>query len=137
MPANKRMPGCLTKKTDACKNTKNRIITVLLSYYSVLFRIIPCNVFGHLAVAMGKVFAWATWQLQWAKGGEGGMSTPGMQKHTHMLSQGVVVATSHTASIHNLSIPSYVIHALQTWLWLKCIHRIPSRRLYCISTCLY
>ena len=63
-----------------------------------------------------KVFAWATWQLQWAKGGgEGGMSTPGMQKHTHMLSQGVVVATSHTANIHNLSIPSYVIQVLQTW----------------------
>ena len=27
----------------------------------------------------------------------------GMQKHMHMLSQGVVVATCHTASIHNLS----------------------------------
>ena len=27
----------------------------------------------------------------------------GMQKHIHMLSQGVVVATSHTANIHNLS----------------------------------
>ena len=46
---------------------------------------------------------------------EGGMSTPGMHKHTQMLSQGVVVATSHTANIHNLSIPSYVIHVLQTW----------------------
>ena len=39
----------------------------------------------------------------------------GMQKHIHMLSQGVVVATSHTANIHNLSIPSYVIQVLQTW----------------------
>ena len=62
------------------------------------------------------VFAWATWQMQWAKGGGGGMSTPGMQKHTHMLSQGVVVATSHTASIHTLSTPSYVIQILQTWV---------------------
>ena len=86
--------------------------------------------FGHLAVAMGKGLAWATWQNSENKkcvrlghlavamgkgGGEGGMSTPGMQKHTHMLSQGVVVATSHTANIHNLSIPSYVTQVLQTW----------------------
>ena len=97
------------------------------TYYT---RSVPCNVFGHLAVAMGKGLAWATWQnsenqkicslgplggCNGQRGGEGGMSTPGMQKHTHMLSQGVVVATSHKANIHNLSVPSDVILVLQTW----------------------
>ena len=115
--------------------TKSRCMhkKVAYPYYIVLYRIIPYNVVGHLAIAMGKgfawatwqnsenqknVFAWATWQLQWAKGGGGGWhvhTRNAETKHTHMLSQGVAVATSHTANIHNLSIPSYVIQVLQTW----------------------
>ena len=120
MPARKRRPGCLTKQ-NGCIH-KN----VLYPYYT---RIIPYNVVGHSAVAMGKWLAWVTWQnsenktcvrlghlaVAMGKGGEGGMSTPGMQKHTHMLSQGVVVATSHTANIHNLSTPSYAFQVLQKW----------------------
>ena len=93
MPAKKRRPGCLTKNGCMQKHQKpynDRIITVS-------FRIIPYNTVSYRIMCLG------TWQLQWANGGEGGMSTPGMQKHIHMLSQGVVVATSHTANIHNLS----------------------------------
>ena len=77
MHANKRRPGCMTKNGCMHKN-------VLYPYYTVIYRIIPYNMFGHLAVAMGKrlvwatlqnsenqknMFAWATWQLRWAKGG--------------------------------------------------------------------
>ena len=42
---------------------------------------------------------------------EGGMSTPGVHKHTKLLSQGVVVATSHTANIHNLSFHDSIMYS--------------------------
>ena len=45
------------------------------------------------------------------RGGEGGMSTPGVHKHTRMLSQGVVVATSHTANMHNLSCHDSIMYS--------------------------
>ena len=123
------MPGCLTK--NGCVQKE-------------IYRIIPIvyRIITYYTVSYPVMFS-GTWQLQWEKGllgplgriptnrimcslgplgscngqrgGEGGMSTPGMHKHTHMLCQGGVVATSHTANIHNLSIPPYVIHVLETW----------------------
>ena len=42
---------------------------------------------------------------------EGGMSTPGMHKHIQMLSQGVVVATIHTANTHNLSFHDSIMYS--------------------------
>ena len=74
MPGNKRMPGCmqqkrrpgclpkkwvpgcLTNKTDACKKRTIPVLYRTIPYYTLY------HVFGHLAVAMGKGFAWATWQ---------------------------------------------------------------------------
>ena len=58
MPAKKRRPGCLTKKTDACKNTKKRNYRII----TVVFRIIPYNIVLYRIMCLG------TWQLQWAKG---------------------------------------------------------------------
>ena len=70
------------------------------TYYT---RSVPCNVFVQLAVAMGKglawatsqnsenqnnMFAWATWRLQWAKGGGWHVHTRNAETHSHAQSSG-------------------------------------------------
>ena len=128
------------------------IMSVLFPYYSVLFRIIPYNVFGHLAVAMGKGLAWATWQnsenkkcvrlghLAVAMGKGGGRVACPHQECRNTLTCSVkgwwwppaIQQTFITCRFHHMLF-RYCKHGL----CLKCIHTIPSPRLYCISICLY
>ena len=104
MPAQKMHAWMPDKKKDACKNTKNRTYIVLTPYLRVLTRTYGIDLENiaevgvHLAVAMGKgfawatwqnsknqknVFAWATWQLQWAKGRGWHVHTRNAQTHSH------------------------------------------------------
>ena len=124
MPAKKRRPGCLTKKRMHA--TKTYYISII----PALYRIIPYNVVGHLAVAMGKRFAWATWQysenqkcvrlghlaIAMGKGGGGWhVHTKNAETHSHAQSRGGGGHQPYSKHTHNLSIPSYVIQVLQTW----------------------
>ena len=114
------------------------------TYYT---RSVPCNVFGHLAVAMGKglawatwqnsenqknMFAWATWRLQWAKGG-GRVACP-HQECRNTLTCSVkgwwwppaIKQTFITCRSHQMLF-WYCKHGL----CLKCIHNSkPQARLY-------
>ena len=140
------MPGCLDKK-NGCTQKHHKPYYV--SIVPVLFRII----------------CWGTWQLQWAKGLLGPFGK--IPKHKIMCSLGPLgscngqrggrVACPHQECTNTLTcsvkgwwwppaiqqtlITCRFHHMLFTYckhgLCLKCIHTIPSPRLYCISVCLY
>ena len=100
----KKGPGCMTTKTDACTKTHfTRNLPVLyciIPYYTVLCLIMFLGTWqlqwvkgllGPLwqhSENQKEMFAWATWQLRWAKGGGWHVHTKNVETYSHAQSRG-------------------------------------------------